>query len=226
MNLDRDQRGILVATVVEGGPSDLAGLKASEEIFSYQGFDVSIGGDVITAIDGVETKTFDDLVSYLSSSTRPDQEVVLDIIRDGNKQQITVTLGARPTETVDNTQPPTSAFVSGQAYLGITGGSLVPEVAEAMGLDSDQEGVLIVEIATDSPADEANLRTSDETFTLDGQEMKIGGDVITRINQTSIDGIQSLREELAKYAPGDEVTLTILRDGKQMEVVVTLSERP
>ncbi len=91
---------------------------------------------------------------------------------------------------------------------------------------SDQEGVLIVEIATDSPADEAGLRSSDETFTLDGQEMMIGGDVIIRINRTNMDGIQSLREELAKYAPGDEVTLTILRDGEQMEIVVTLAERP
>ena len=185
-----------------------------------------IGGDVITAIDGVETPTFDDLVSYLASSTRPDQEVELDIIRDGDTQQVTVTLGARPSETVDNTQPPTSAFVSGQAYLGITGGSLIPEVAEAMGLDRDQEGVLIVEIATDSPADEAGLRSSDETFTLDGQEMMIGGDVIIRINRTNMDGIQSLREELSNYAPGDEVTLTILRDGEQMEIVVTLAERP
>ncbi len=135
MNLDRNQRGILIATVAAGGPSDQAGLQASDETFNYQGFDVTIGGDVITAIDGVETPTFDDLVSYLASSTRPDQEVELDIIRDGETQQVTVTLGARPTETVDNTQPPTSAFVSGQAYLGITGGSLVPEVAEAMGLD-------------------------------------------------------------------------------------------
>ncbi len=226
MNLDRNQRGILIATVTPGGPSGLAGLQGSEETFNYQGFDVTIGGDVITAIDGVETPTFDDLVSYLASSTRPNQEVELDIIRDGETQQVTVTLGARPTETVDNTQPPTSAFVSGQAYLGITGGSLVPEVAEAMGLDSDQEGVLIVEIATDSPADEAGLRSSDETFTLDGQEMMIGGDVIIRINRTNMDGIQSLREELAKYSPGDEVTLTILRDGEQMEIVVTLAERP
>ena len=226
INLDRKQRGILVASVSAGGPSDQAGLLASEETFNYQGFDVTIGGDIITAIDGVETPTFDDLVSYLASSTRPDQDVILDIIRDGKTQQVTVTLGARPTETVDNTQPPTSAFVSGQAYLGITGGSLVPEVAEAMGLDRDQEGVLIVEIATGSPADEAGLRSSEETFTLDGQEMMIGGDVIIRINRTNMDGIQSLREELSNYAPGDEVTLTILRDGEQMEIVVTLAERP
>lgn len=226
MNLDRNQRGILVATVTAGGPSDQAGIQASNETFNYQGFDVTIGGDVITAIDNVATPTFDDLVSYLASSTKPGQKVVLDIIRDGKTQQISVTLGARPTETVDNTQPPTSAFVSGQAYLGITGGSLVPEVADAMGLESNQEGVLIVDVATDSPADKAGLRSSEESFTLNGQEMKIGGDVITRINQTNINGIQSLREELAKYEPGDEVTLSILRNGEKMEIIVTLEKRP
>jgi len=226
MNLDRNQHGILVATIVPGGPADKAGILSSQDTFNYQGTDINIGGDIITAIDGVLTPTFDDLVSYLASSTRPGQDVVLDILRDGKSQKVTVTLDERPGETVDNSQPPTSAFVSGQAYLGITGGSLVPEVADAMGLDSNQEGVLVVDIASGSPAEDAKLQKSTESFTLNGQEMMIGGDVITKIGKTSIDGIQTLREELAKYEPGDEVTLTILRNTKQMEVIVTLAERP
>ena len=224
MDLDRNQRGILVATVTEGGPAAKAGLQGSAKTTQIQGIDVNVGGDIITAINDVQTPTFDDLVSYLASSTNPGDEVTLDILRNGKNMKVTVTLEARPSSS--QPQPPTSAFASGSAYLGITGGSLVPEIADAMNLDSNQAGVLVVEIAQDSPASDAGLKGSSETITINGQEIKIGGDVITMINDASVDGIQSLREELSNYSPGDKVTLTILRDGKEMTVAVTLSEKP
>lgn len=227
MNLDHNQRGILIATVTDGGPASDAGLKGSDQVFTLDGYDVNIGGDVITAIDGTSTPTFDDLVSYLASSTKPEQTVTLDILRDGKAQQVKVTLAARPTtETASTNQPPTSAFVSGNAYLGITGGSLVADINNAMNLDANQEGVLVVEVATNSPASDAGLKGSTETITVNGQDIQIGGDVITKINDAVISGIQNLRTELSKYSPGDEVTLTILRDGKEMQVKVTLAERP
>ncbi len=224
MDLDRNQRGILVATVTEGGPAAKAGIQGSAKTAQIQGVDVNVGGDIITAINDMQTPTFDDLVSYLASSTKPGDKVTLDILRNGKSMQVTVTLEARPVSS--QPQPPTSAFASGSAYLGITGGSLVPEIADAMNLDSNQAGVLVVEIALDSPASDAGLKGSSETITINGQEIKIGGDVITMINDARVDGIQSLREELSNFTPGDKVTLTILRDGKEMTVEVTLSEKP
>lgn len=224
MNLDHNQRGILVSTVTKGSPAEKAGLKGSDKAIQIQGVDVNVGGDIITAINGQPTPTFDDLVSYLASSTKPGDTVTLDILRNGKTMQVKATLEARPAS--NQPQPPTSAFASGSAYLGITGGSLVPEIAKAMNLDSNQSGVLVVAIAKDSPASEAGLQGSTETITINGQEIKIGGDVITKINDTSVDGIQSLRQELSKYAPGDKVTLTILRDGKEITVEVTLAEKP
>lgn len=227
MNLDHNQRGILIATVTDGGPAADAGLKGSDKVFSLDGYDVNIGGDIITAIDGTSTPTFDDLVSFLASSTKPGQTVTLDILRDGKTQQVKVKLAARPAqEQASTNNPPTSAFVSGNAYLGITGGSLAAAINEAMNLDANQEGVLVVEVAANSPASDAGLKGSTETITVNGQDIQIGGDVITKINDASISGIQNLRTELGKYSPGDEVTLTILRDGKEMQVKVTLAERP
>jgi S1-C subfamily serine protease len=224
MNLDRNQRGILVASVVSGGPAEQAGLLGSSTQFDFQGTTIDIGGDVITAIEGTATPTFDDLVSYLASSTKPGQKVSLDIIRSGKAMTVDVTLGTRPTENA--AQPSTSAFVTGQAYLGITGGSLVAEIAKAMNLDENQQGVLVVDIASGSPAETAGIQGSTETMTLAGQDIKIGGDVITAVDDVAIDGINALRSELANFQPGDIVTLTILRDGKQIKVDVTLAERP
>jgi S1-C subfamily serine protease len=95
-----------------------------------------------------------------------------------------------------------------------------------MDLDEDQQGVLVVEVQPGSPADDAGILGSDSTFVLNGQEIQIGGDVITAVDNTRIDGIQALRLELSKYSPGDTVILSIIRDGKSIKVEVTLGERP
>lgn len=220
MNLDREQRGILVASVTPNSPADKAGIHGSDKQYEYMGQQILIGGDIITAINTEATPNFEALVSYLARATAPDQKVTLTILRNGKSQTVDVTLGARPGAT--SAQTPSSAFASGQAFLGITGGSLIPEVAKEMGLDPDQQGVLVVEVQKDSPADQVGIRGSDKTFDLNGQEIKIGGDVITAIDNTRVDGIQALRMELTKYQPGDVATLSILRDGKSIQLEVTL----
>lgn len=77
-----DTNGALVANVVAGGPSDKAGLRQ---------------GDMIVAINGRHVKNFDELISYLFSHASPGDVVQLDVLREGQPQQIELTLGARPT---------------------------------------------------------------------------------------------------------------------------------
>ncbi|MCL4257966.1 MAG: trypsin-like peptidase domain-containing protein [Anaerolineales bacterium] len=76
-----NNNGALVAAVVEGGPSDQAGLQQ---------------GDMITSIDGRVVKSFDQMIAYLFSNTSPGDVVLLNIIREGQTMQINLTLGARP----------------------------------------------------------------------------------------------------------------------------------
>ena len=57
---------------------------------------LTIGGDVIIAIDGEGVSRFDDILSYLSRRTEVGQDVQLTIIRDGKIETVTVTLGKRP----------------------------------------------------------------------------------------------------------------------------------
>jgi 2-alkenal reductase len=59
---------------------------------------VDTGGDVVTAIDGQPVKTFDDMLIYVALNTSPRQPVVLTILRDGEYQDVTVTLEPRPAE--------------------------------------------------------------------------------------------------------------------------------
>ncbi len=225
MDVDRETHGILVNTIVPDGPADQAGLRGSDTTYNYEGTQISIGGDIITAIDNLPVTSFEDLVSYLARETRPGQEITLDILRDGKSMQLTATLGARPSVT-QQPQAAVEAPSANQAYLGIMGGSLVPEAAQAMDLDRDQQGVLVVEIAKDSPAEEAGLIGSTKPLTVRGQEIMIGGDVITAVDDTAIDGIETLRQTLQNYEPGDTITLTIIRDQESMSLAVTLSSHP
>ncbi|HSM25358.1 MAG TPA: PDZ domain-containing protein, partial [Anaerolineaceae bacterium] len=83
-----------------------------------------------------------------------------------------------------------------------------------------------VEVQSASPADEAGIRASERVIELNGQEIKIGGDVITAINNTRIDGIQALRLVLSNYEPGDVVKLSVIRDNETIIIEVTLGDRP
>ena len=94
LNLNAGQQGILVATVMAGGPAEKAGLKGAT--VDANGTPTA-AGDIITGIDGKSITTFEDLVSYLSSSTQPGQSVTLSVLRNGKDIQMKVTLGTQPT---------------------------------------------------------------------------------------------------------------------------------
>lgn len=112
-------------------------------------------------------------------------------------------------------------------YLGISGGSLVPALATAMDLPEDQRGVLVSEVVPDGPADKAGLRGSDKEVTIDGSPVNVGGDVIVSIEGQPLQGMDELISYLASDTQvGQQVTLTVLRDGEQMDLRVTLEARP
>lgn len=87
--------GSLITTVNEDSPADSAGLRgAGDETIEFQGQEIEVGGDVIVAIDGQELVGESDL-SRLISAARPGDRIELDVIRDGDRERIQVTLKAR-----------------------------------------------------------------------------------------------------------------------------------
>ena len=95
LNLPRTT-GVYLTSVVAGGPADKAGLRAASRSTNAQG--VLPGGDLIIAIDGLEVKTFSDLMSYLVNKTNVGQTVKVTFLRDGKQLETTVTLAARPNQ--------------------------------------------------------------------------------------------------------------------------------
>jgi S1-C subfamily serine protease len=98
MNLPTDTRGALVATVVAGGPAANAGLMPSETAVTINGTQGTVGGDVITAIDGTPITSMSDLIAYLAIHTQVDQTINLTILRNGQTQTVQLTLGSRPSQ--------------------------------------------------------------------------------------------------------------------------------
>jgi serine protease Do len=98
MNLASNTRGALVEDVTSGGPADKAGLKASTTVVTINGVQGTVGGDIITAIDGHAIQSMSDLIAYLSINTQVGQTASLTIIRNGQTQTVNVTLGSRPSQ--------------------------------------------------------------------------------------------------------------------------------
>lgn len=98
MDLPSGQRGALVIEVIEGSPSEEAGVRGSNREAEVDGFLTPIGGDVIIAIDDQPVNGMDDIIAYLSRSTEVGQTVTLTVLRNGRETTIDVTLQARPSE--------------------------------------------------------------------------------------------------------------------------------
>ena len=133
---------------------------------------------------------------------------------------------ARPAPQTAQTTTNTPSATTAKAWLGITGGTLTPDVAQAMNLNSDQTGALVVTVQSGSPADNAGLKGSDQNATIGGQQVPIGGDVIIAIDGHPIGSMDDLGAMLQAFNPGDQVTMTVLRGGQQLDLSVTLAERP
>jgi len=94
LGLDADFGG-LIAEVVDGGPADQAGLEGGDGRVRFQARPYQTGGDVILSVDGHKVVRPDDLSRYISA-LEPGQEVRLQVLKDGERKDLQVTLGRRP----------------------------------------------------------------------------------------------------------------------------------
>lgn len=222
MNLPEGTRGALVLSVTAGSPADKGGLQGGDQTSEINGIQVQIGGDVITAVNGEPINGMDDLVSYLATKTEVGQTISLTILRGSKQQTLEVSLASRPSSQAPQVQTARSSSKGGS--LGITAAALTPAIASEMDLPRSTRGVLVIRVLNGSAADEAGLLGGTKTVAIDDEQIEIGGDVITAVEGRSITTVQELRDELVNYNAGQQIDLTIIREGKTMELEVTLGE--
>jgi len=95
-----------------------------------------------------------------------------------------------------------------RGYMGILPQELTPEMAKAFGVPNTH-GVAVANVVGDSPAAKAGLKT---------------GDVITAVNGTTVEDVNSFRLQIAGFAPGTTVHLKVDRNGQNLDLAVALSE--
>ena len=111
-------------------------------------------------------------------------------------------------------------------WIGVAGLDVTPEIAKLMGL-KEPKGFLVTSVMKGSPAEEAGLRGGNQAVVIEGEEVVIGGDVIIGIDGREIRGINDILIYIERYKNvGDNVTLTIIREGRETEVPLTLGARP
>ena len=111
-------------------------------------------------------------------------------------------------------------------WMGISGSDVDPELAKVRGLNSSK-GFLIATVIEGSPADDAGLLGITDTKEIDGREYPLDGDIIVKIDDKVVRKISDILIHLQREkSVGDEMIMTINRDGSIIEATLVLGERP
>ena len=95
-------------------------------------------------------------------------------------------------------------------FLGVTPQAVTPQIAERLDLGTE-EGVIVQSVVPGGPADDAGMEP---------------GDVIVGLDERPVRTVEDFLVELREFAPGDEVTVEVVRDGDRQSFDLRLSERP
>jgi S1-C subfamily serine protease len=90
------QNGLLVAQIYRGSPADAAGIQGAQNETIIGNRRYLVGGDILTAVDGVPLKKWDDLNAYLEEKTTVGQKIALTLLRGGKELTLDVTLADMP----------------------------------------------------------------------------------------------------------------------------------
>ena len=158
-------------------------------------------GDIITALNGQKVSDYHDLRLRISQSA-PGSTVKLDIFRNGQKQQVSATLGEYPekTETAENAQPGEGSVMEGLQVEGLT-----PDIAQQLNLPAGTRGVVITRVDPNSTAGEAGLQR---------------GDVIQEVNRKSVANVEQFRAAI-RGAGNQPLLLLLNRGGSTSYVVIS-----
>ncbi len=109
----------------------------------------------------------------------------------------------------------------GNVGIGIQGGELTPALAQKLGLGT-RRGVLVLGLDSRGPAKKGGLKAARDTTA----SVPTGADLIVAINGTPVADMADVAEAVASRKVGDQITVTILRDGASQTVTLTLKDRP
>lgn len=184
--------GLLISDVVKASPADKADL--DEE-------------DVILTFDGQPVEKADEFAKMVRE-TPPGKTVKMVILREGEEEKIEVKIGKRKTRRLFRDSENVLFIKSSGPKLGVKVHKLNEDLAAYFHVKRN-EGVLLLEVIEDSPAEEAGIRA---------------GDIITRVNDERVTEPDELIEALEEFEEGDVVTIEYVRHAESAKVEIKLED--
>jgi len=187
--LDRPA-GALVAQVLEGGPADKGGLQVGDVILSLNGKPIIMSADLPHLVGGL----------------KPGEKAELNVVRDGSRRKLDVTIGTLPEEGQELAA--SGSAQGGERSSSRLGVSVVELTAEQKkGLDL-KGGVVVKEVLS-GPAAMIGLRP---------------GDVITHLNNQAIDSTSTFAKVAQELPKNRSVSMRVLRQGRASFITFKLAE--
>lgn len=184
-------RGELIASVEPGQAAERAGIRQGDVV-------ISVGGQPVTP---------DQTLSYLVSNTQIGSRIPIELIRDGKRQTVTVTVGERPPEeqlaarlgggdesfgTEEGDQETRQAA---QASLGLAVQPLTPAIARQVGVPPTTRGLVVGGVDPSSDAASKGLQR---------------GDVIIAINRRPANTLEDVRSAVAEASQANRTSVLLL----------------
>lgn len=176
----KEYSGALVSDVTPDSPAGRAGLKS---------------GDVITGVDGDKITSATDLQMNISERA-PGTEVAMHIVRDGKPQTLQVKLG----EFHGNQQVADASGSESEkgVRLGVSVSDLTPDVKEQLSIPNGVHGVVIQDVRSGSPADDAGLSR---------------GDVIEQVNRHPVQSADAFKQQVQNLPKDQDLLLLVWSNG-------------
>ena len=216
----KEDRGVEVSSVTEGGPADKAGIKQGDVVLEYNG----------QPVEGMTQ------FQRLVHETPAGREVKVEVWRNGASLTLTVTVETRKGFSLESPNLDINVFGNPPTYqmpsmpgmqgmpefdmphimtimpsrrLGIDGEGLgdEPQFAEFLGV---KEGVLVKSVAKNSAAEKAGIKA---------------GDVITKIGDTPVSSSHDITGTLRANRQNQTFIVTVVRNKKEMQITVTIEDR-
>jgi len=182
----KEPKGALVGDVVPGGPAEAGGMQR---------------GDVIIAFDGKEVKDASDLPKMVAD-TPIKKTVLVKVIREGKEVDLKVTVAE-----MEGEKKASRRQSAPELDLGMTVDEITPRWANEFNL-KDRAGVVVIEVAPNSPAEEAGLQA---------------GDVIKEMGRRPVRTLKDYEEGMAKMQKAKSILLFVSRGGQTFYATLRIS---
>ena len=181
--------GVTVSNVVAGSPAEQAGLKI---------------GDTITAVDGKDVKSGDELVSDIARR-KPGSKAKLAFFRNGKKEEATVTIADRSklfASRLGDEEDNQNAEAPKPSKFGLTVRSITPEIADRLNIPAGK-GVVVQDVKQGSfAADDVGLNR---------------GDVILEVNKQPVNSPDDFAKIEASLKSGQDVVFLVRPRGSRAQ---------